>query len=79
MFCIVGSFMYCVLIFSISDFQILSELKAKEMTINEEVYAALISGHAESGDMQSATALLQVMKDNGLEPGLTSYTALLAG
>ena len=49
------------------------------MTINEEVYAALISGHAESGDMQSATALLQVMKDNGLEPGLTSYTALLAG
>ena len=46
---VVHSCIIYVLIF----FQILSKLNSKEMTINEEVYAALIFGHAESNDIPS--------------------------
>ncbi len=49
------------------------------MAINEEVYAALISGHAFTGNMDAAKQLIQMMKQGELPPGLTSYSALLSG
>ena len=49
------------------------------MTINEEVYGALISGHAQDGDMESAQGIIDIMRRSGLNPGLTAYSALLSG
>lgn len=55
----------------------LERIKALELPINEHIYASLITGHARSGDMTGALQVMEIMKSNGLEPGVVSYTALL--
>ena len=55
------------------------QLKEGNFTITENDYCNLITGHCESGDMSSAVGLLDIMKENGLKPGLPSYSALMAG
>ncbi len=57
--------------------KMLEQMQSLEMPINEHVYAALITGHARSGDMKSAGELIGVMRENGINPGVVSYTALL--
>ena len=56
--------------------QILEHIKSLDLTINETVYAALITGHARANDIVSAEKLLHEMGDQ-ITPGLLSYTALL--
>lgn len=43
------------------------------------MYASLITCHAMCNEMNEARELLQVMKDSGLEPKQTAYSALLSG
>ena len=57
----------------------LLQLKERNFTITETDYCNLITGYSESGDMSSALALLDIMKENRLQPGLPSYSALMAG
>ena len=56
--------------------QILEHIKSLDLTINENVYAALITGHARANDIASAEKLLYEMRDQ-ITPGLLSFTALL--
>ena len=56
--------------------QILEHIKSLDLTINENVYAALITGHARANDIVSAEKLLYEMRDQ-ITPGLLSFTALL--
>ena len=44
-----------------------------------QTYAALISGYCETGNLAAASGLLDVMTANGLDPGFSTYTALVAG
>ena len=57
----------------------LLQLKEGDFTITEFDYCNLITGYCESGDMSAAVGLLDIMKENGLKPGLPSYSALMAG
>ena len=55
----------------------LERIKSLDLPINEHVYASLVTGHARSGDMGGALQVMEMMKGNGLEPGVVTYTALL--
>ena len=55
----------------------LEYMKSLDMPINEHVYAALVTGHSRGGDMAAAEKLLTVMRENGLAPGIITYTSLL--
>lgn len=59
--------------------RILDQMKSLDMEIDENIYAALITGHCRRGDMESAEGMLEVMRGNGMLPTTTSYTALLCG
>ncbi|CAG7733766.1 unnamed protein product, partial [Allacma fusca] len=47
---------------------ILEHMKEKELSINEHVFNALVLGHAQANDMESAEGMLSVMSQAGLEP-----------
>lgn len=55
----------------------LERIKSLDLPINEHVYASLVTGHARSGDMPGALQVMEMMRGNGLDPGVVSYTALL--
>lgn len=59
--------------------QILEEIINNGLAINEDIYAALMMCNAISGDMSGAKDILGTMKQNGLTPTQTAYSALLSG
>lgn len=47
--------------------------------MNENVFNALIMGHSQADDIESAIGILTVMSQAGLEPSADTYTTLLCG
>ena len=49
------------------------------LTINEDIYASLIMCSSVNADMEGAKDIIHTMKQNGLTPTETAYSALLSG
>lgn len=41
------------------------------------IYASLITGHAQNGNMEQAEGVLEMTKSKGYTPGSVAYSALL--
>lgn len=54
-------------------------MREKQLPVNENVFNALIMGHSNADDLESATGILGVMTQAGLEPSADTYTTLLCG
>ncbi|KAG7245682.1 hypothetical protein CRUP_016018, partial [Coryphaenoides rupestris] len=52
-------------------------MKSKDLAITEAVFNSLVTGHARSGDIESAKNILTVMRSSGIEPGPDTYVSLL--
>lgn len=59
--------------------QILEFMREKQLPVNENVFNALINGHANADDLDSAVGIISVMTQAGLEPSADTYTTLLCG
>lgn len=57
--------------------KILSFLKESEITVNENIFNALIIGNAEANDMNGALNILNIMREIGCIPSSKTYAALL--
>lgn len=54
-------------------------MREKQHPVNENVFNALIMGHSQADDMESASGILSVMQQASLEPSADTYTTLLCG
>ena len=54
-------------------------MREKQLPVNENVFNALIMGHSNADDLESAVGILTVMSQAGLEPSADTYTTLLCG
>lgn len=54
-------------------------MREKQLPVNENVFNALINGHANADDLESAMGIIGVMSQAGLEPSADTYTTLLCG
>lgn len=54
-------------------------MREKQLPVNENVFNALIMGHSNAGDIESAVGILTVMTQAGLEPSADTYSTLLCG
>lgn len=54
-------------------------MREKQLPVNENVFNALIMGHSNADDIESAAGILGVMSQAGLEPSADTYTTLLCG
>lgn len=54
-------------------------MREKQLPVNENVFNALIMGHSNADDLESATGIINVMSQAGLEPSADTYTTLLCG
>lgn len=54
-------------------------MREKQLPVNENVFNALIMGHSNADDLESAAGILGVMSQAGLEPSADSYTTLICG
>jgi leucine-rich PPR motif-containing protein, mitochondrial len=54
-------------------------MREKQLPVNENVFNALIMGHSNADDLESAAGILKVMAQAGLEPSADSYTTLMCG
>lgn len=54
-------------------------MREKQHPVNENVFNALVMGHSQADDMESASGILSVMQQASLEPSADTYTTLLCG
>lgn len=54
-------------------------MREKQLPVNENVFNALLMGHSNAEDLESAIGIIGVMDRAGLEPSADTYTALLCG
>lgn len=54
-------------------------MREKQLPVNENVFNALIMGHSNADDIESAAGIIGVMSQAGLEPSADTYTTLLCG
>jgi len=54
-------------------------MREKQLPVNENVFNALIMGHSNADDIESAAGIISVMSQAGLEPSADTYTILLCG
>lgn len=54
-------------------------MREKQLPVNETVFNALIMGHSNCDDLESAAGILGFMTQAGLQPSADTYTTLLCG
>lgn len=56
---------------------VLAEMKTKDFALTENIFNALIMGHAENNDLTNALIILETMKAARIEPSSSTFTQLI--